>query len=657
MKKMTTKNKKAIAITRFRWKIAAAALSPTTTMTNNSKSDDDALLEEAMKLAAAEQEAINAEKLKKENENLLDVDIDIDTDSDGIDPQRCAHCGLPNSEQNRLKLCAGCSRVYYCNGKCQAAHLEQHKATCSPRVINVGTTDKRQLVKENVELHRLAREIVEQKIRPDALRGDVVNDLAEWLRDMLNGPGLPLNKSKNFIDDIIEDVEFVADVEIFVESHPGCDNALFDRNRNDETKKKFYPTSINSELRVNEEVLKWRCQSMVIEFCKRRGVEMKDETLQQKATDAFYNFYLETILTRRPKCYNSCTGIGALMGDMKFMRRSEDIVLYNLGLIKELPPEFGTVTNAPPPIHTLLVFIVAMLLCIWALPTVENIDEFASIDTFSTSIFKEGLFDLSPLALGFTRMIFAIICMIITMVKMSRGAKLKLTYLPGSQLPKGTIELKGLRTQGFFTSFAWNILGFYFFLSGSIPLLVAYGREDVLHAHPWLLRSALVAFEIAAPCAMLTSFVVTYALWPRAYKTHGTSGTVSFRSIPGLFQHNANCLMVLLEVCLLGGVPVTISHAALAPLFAGFYQLFVWFMANYWVPKHGPVYLYFFLDTTLGKRTSIFIVVLLFVMLFFFSSFALLEIAVTKIEEGNHGALPNVAFVVLISSVLMKFRD
>jgi len=75
------------------------------------------------------------------------------------------------------------------------------------------------------------------------------------------------------------------------------------------------------------------------------------------------------------------------------------------------------------------------------------------------------------------------------------------------------------------------------------------------------------------------------------------------------------------------------------------------------MPKHGPLHLYFFMDTTLGKRTTIFMVVLLVVMLFFFSAFALLEMAVTKIEEGNHGALPNIACVFLISSLLMKFKD
>ena len=296
---------------------------------------------------------------------------------------------------------------------------------------------------------------------------------------------------------------------------------------------------------------------MVMEFCKRRG-GVTDATLHQKATDEFYNFYLETILTRRPKSYNSCTGIGAIMGDMRFMKRSEDIVLYNLGLIKELPQEAGAVTSALPPIHTVIAFVVAMALCVWALPTVENLDGYATIENFTTSIFKEGLLHLSPLALGVIRMMFAIICLIITVMKMNRSINFKLTYLSGSKLRKGSVELRGMRTQGFFTSWAWNLLGFYFFLSGMIPLLVVYGREDVLHAYPWIVRGALIAFEIAAPCAILTSFLVTYALWPKSYKEHGASGTIGFKSVVNQFQHNANSFMVLAEVCLLGGVPVKI---------------------------------------------------------------------------------------------------
>ncbi|KAK1740247.1 hypothetical protein QTG54_009197 [Skeletonema marinoi] len=50
---------------------------------------------------------------------------------------------------------------------------------------------------------------------------------------------------------------------------------------------------------------------------------------------------------------------------------------HNLGLIKELPQEAGAVTSAPrPSIHVCLC--VAMALCVWALPTVENLDGYAT---------------------------------------------------------------------------------------------------------------------------------------------------------------------------------------------------------------------------------------------------------------------------------------
>ena len=38
--------------------------------------------------------------------------------------------------------------------------------------------------------------------------------------------------------------------------------------------------------------------------------------------------------------------------------------------------------------------------------------------------------------------------------------------------------------------------------------------------------------------------------------------------------------MVMIEVALLGGIPVNFKHAALAPTFAGCYQLFLWFMSS-----------------------------------------------------------------------------
>lgn len=217
--------------------------------------------------------------------------------------------------------------------------------------------------------------------------------------------------------------------------------------------------------------------------------------------------------------------------------------------------------------------------------------------------------------------------------------------------------MKGWRTQGFYTSWAWNLLGLSFFLGGMIPMLVVCGKEDILYKNPWILRTALISFEIAAPSALLTSFIVTYALWPQAYKDHGASGTRGFKGWIGLLQHNGNSAMVLLEVTLMGGLPVMLSHAAFAPLFAGLYQAFLWSMVNRWAPKHGPVFPYFFMDTTLGARTTFFMIILLSVIGFFFALFALLDMCMVMIEQSDHGAIPNICCVIFMSYMLMKFKD
>mmetsp|Transcript_25214 Transcript_25214/g.52697 ORF Transcript_25214/g.52697 Transcript_25214/m.52697 type:complete len:171 (+) Transcript_25214:693-1205(+) len=134
-------------------------------------------------------------------------------------------------------------------------------------------------------------------------------------------------------------------------------------------------------------------------------------------------------------------------------------------------------------------------------------------------------------------------------------------------------------------------------------------------------------------------------------------GTKGFKGWTGLLQHNGNSFAVLLEVILMGGLPVMLSHASFAPLFAGIYQAFLWFMANRWAPNHGPVFPYFFMDTTLGRRTTIFMVVLLAVIGFFFILFALLDMGMTMIEQGGHGAIPNVCCVIFMSYMLMKLKD
>ncbi|KAL7522112.1 hypothetical protein ACHAWX_006799 [Stephanocyclus meneghinianus] len=588
---------------------------------------------------------------------------------------RCGHCSTRSAT---LLLCTGCRHTHYCNSSCQASARKVHKSVCSPRILRVQAEDRWQLrrydnlsdrerreidEREFKDLVSLAQRVVEEKIRPTVLRQDVIAQLAEWFREMLLGPALPYNKIKNFERDILNDSDLMADAEIYVESLPGCHLSLIERNRNDDKKRGVYPQP-GDELRVNDQILRTRCGVMVAEFAKRMNVT--DDTLQKKAMDEFYNYYKKTVLETRPRAYNSYTGLSACMGDAKFMKRSEEIVMFALGLSKELKDETddvdvfqpdGFLTSSSPPIHTLVVFAMAMLGCLIAMPSTQSLDEYATIETFTTSVFKHGFFHFSPLALGLIRMTFAVICIVVTRAKIRNGVNLKLTYLPESKLRRGVVKMSGWRTQGFFTAWSWNLLGMSFFLSGLAPLLVAYDKKQILLDNPWILRAALISFEIAAPSALFISFIVTYSLWPTAYKTHGPTGTMGFKSWVSLFQHDANTFMVLLELCLMGGIPVKLSHASFAPLYAGVYQIFMWCMANYWVPNHGPVFLYFFVDTTLGKKTTLFMIGLLSVIFVSFLFFALLEMGVGIIEHSEHGVFPNLCCVFLISSLLMKFND
>ena len=346
------------------------------------------------------------------------------------------------------------------------------------------------------------------------------------------------------------------------------------------------------------------------------------------------------------------------MMDSAFLKHSEDIVMYGLGL-RQQPPEddLTTLRDAYPPFHTLLTFTITMAVCLYCLPSLHSIDEHATIKAFTTSIFKSGPFFLSPISLGSIRLSFAFICIMVTVAKIKKGCEFKIVRLPGSKLRGGIVAMRGWKTQGFYTSWAWNLLGLSFLLGGMIPILVASERGDILHNNPWMLRAALMSFEIAAPSAFLTSFIVTYALWPQAYKTHGASGTVGFKGWINLLQHDGNSAMVLLEITFMGGLPVVLSHAAFAPLFAGVYQIFLWIMVNRWSPKQGPVFPYFFMDTTLGARTTMFMLVLLATIGCFFALFAFLDMGITLIEHGDHGVVPNICCVLCISYLLMKFKD
>jgi len=214
--------------------------------------------------------------------------------------------------------------------------------------------------------------------------------------------------------------------------------------------------------------------------------------------------------------------------------------------------------------------------------------------------------------------------------------------------------MKGFCTQYFFTAWAWNLLGLSFALNGAITLLVYYGYKELMTSSfmLWYLRISIIIFEISAPTAMLVSFVVRYALWPNALKGNGSNELKSFLSI---VKHNVNIISVMVEVCLLGGIPIRGTDIVVAPLFGCTYIIFTWYMIHNWVPSGEPIFLYFFFDTTIRKKLiTLVIVILSLTLMLFFGIFIVFDDIMLYMGGG---LTVHFGLVVGVSSLVCRFFD
>mmetsp|Transcript_6987 Transcript_6987/g.9447 ORF Transcript_6987/g.9447 Transcript_6987/m.9447 type:complete len:316 (-) Transcript_6987:99-1046(-) len=311
------------------------------------------------------------------------------------------------------------------------------------------------------------------------------------------------------------------------------------------------------------------------------------------------------------------------------------------------------IKSAPPPSHTVLFITTISAVCIHFLPSIEEIDEVAKINRFTTPLFPGSA--LSSLeAMGWIRIFFSFVALAVSIRFMIIGTEFDTTYLPETKLIPCKIKIEGFRTQWFFTGWSWNILGLHFFLSGLIPLLMSNGQQQVLTNNPWILRSTLLTFEVAAPNAFLVSAVVKYALWPTVLKQGGPARSATFKKFTSLMQHNANIFMVLFEVCILGGTPVLLSHIAVSPLFGVLYVLFVWAVTNHWCPEKRPIFPYFLMDTTLGMKTTYMLAGLVAVLMVFYFFFSSVEKLLNIIDGG---ATAHMISMTVLSSMVCRFRD
>jgi len=200
-----------------------------------------------------------------------------------------------------------------------------------------------------------------------------------------------------------------------------------------------------------------------------------------------------------------------------------------------------------------------------------------------------------------------------------------------------------------FTSLAWNLLAISFSLNGLIVLFVHY--QYVQSIHPSILRLAIVLFEIAAPTSMLVSAVVTYVLWPQALLGKGSQGLKSWDT---LVQHNANIILSLVEIGLLGGLPIRLEDWIAAPLFGICYILFSWFMIHRLVPSGEPQVLYFFLDPTLGWISTFALICLLVVLLLFYILFSFIDDFMIHLGGG---IIIHSLVILGVSSIVCRFKD
>lgn len=319
----------------------------------------------------------------------------------------------------------------------------------------------------------------------------------------------------------------------------------------------------------------------------------------------------------------------------------------NKEMVSETKP---LLKDAPPPWHAVALLGIFIACFASIFPSLESIDEVATIETFTHRIFPDLL---SLRTLGFIRLAMALVIWETSyyIIFRSDGLTIVGKYAPASKLKKTRFQLKGWKTLATFTFWSWIMLGISFSLSAAIALDISFGLEH--HVSKPMLRAALICFEIAAPLSFLVSAVVTHAIWPQAVKLN--SDLTDLLHPRTLMMHNANIFFSLTEVALLGGLPVRFADIALAPLFGLVYVIFTWSMRKAWAPveKEGPQFIYHFMDTTVGLATTIALAVLLGVLMISYFCFAQMQ---QVLDMLGGGLLVHALGVVLFCGLLCRVR-
>jgi len=277
----------------------------------------------------------------------------------------------------------------------------------------------------------------------------------------------------------------------------------------------------------------------------------------------------------------------------------------------------------------------------------QDIDEIATVETFTQRIFPEflSLTSLAIIRLGIAATIWMVT---IHMIFYGRYV-IETTYRPDSRLVNASLKMHGLGTLYPFTSWCWIMLGLNFSFSGYIALMACTGHQREIQQ--WILRAALVFWELSAPFALLVSAIVRYAIWPVVLAAGKKHELGCFRN---QMQHNVNSFYVLLETALLGGIPLRVSHLSLPMLVGSIYIIFTWFNCFSFADKsYGPQYIYWFMDPTLGRQSVVALVVLLTVLVLSFLIFYSIE---AIIHYADKSLMAHILCVLLVTSAVIKAK-
>lgn len=302
---------------------------------------------------------------------------------------------------------------------------------------------------------------------------------------------------------------------------------------------------------------------------------------------------------------------------------------------------------APPPVAALLSMITFSGLALYFFPTSTVVQP----DIFVHRVFPAVI---SVEVLLYVRGAFALICFWgFASAWLTPPATCNTPYRVQSKIPRLPFVLKGWGKQYPFTSWSWNLLGVSFAVSAYVGYQVHHHQDgdDGDAVQPWLARLALILWEVAAPMTLLVGAVVKYALWPAQIKQTGRGD--NFLTPRALLQHNANVIMAVTEVALLGGLPVHFEDISISVLYGCSYVFFTWTIMMTWHGR-GPAFLYFFMDTTLGNEHTMALYVLLSVLMAFYGLFAGIETALSILSSSLLG---HVGFAIVLCSSVCRFRD